>query len=92
MRKRPGIGAIHKQRVEQERFRGKATELQDNVFEQMTNQMEKFRTNLETFASKHRNEIKKNPAFRKQFQDMCYIHLMLAAGHYMCFYYFLIHS
>nr|SVE76520.1 EOG090X09XM [Daphnia longispina] len=71
MRKRPGIGAIHKQRVEQERFRGKATELQDNVFEQMTNQMEKFRTNLESFASKHRNEIKKNPAFRKQFQDMC---------------------
>nr|SVE75891.1 EOG090X09XM [Daphnia hispanica] len=71
MRKRPGIGAIHKQRVEQERFRGKATELQDNVFEQMTNQMEKFRTNLETFASKHRNEIKKNSAFRKQFQDMC---------------------
>lgn len=71
MRKRPGIGAIHKQRVEQERFRGKATELQDNVFEQMTNQMEKFRTNLETFASKHRNEIKKNPAFRKQFQEMC---------------------
>ncbi|XP_057374422.1 vacuolar-sorting protein SNF8-like [Daphnia carinata] len=71
MRKRPGIGAIQKQRVEQERFRGKATELQDNVFEQMTNQMEKFRSNLETFAAKHRNEIKKNPAFRKQFQEMC---------------------
>nr|SVE74316.1 EOG090X09XM [Daphnia barbata] len=71
MRKRPGIGAIHKQRVEQERFRGKATALQDNVFEQMSNQMEKFRTNLETFASKHRNEIRKNPVFRKQFQEMC---------------------
>nr|CAG4649520.1 EOG090X09XM [Scapholeberis mucronata]SVE93752.1 EOG090X09XM [Scapholeberis mucronata] len=71
MRKRPGIGAIHKQRVEQERFREKATEIQDNVFEQMTNQMEKFRANLEEFATKHRNEIKKNPVFRRQFQEMC---------------------
>lgn len=71
MRKRPGIGAIQKQRLEQERFRDKATEIQDNVFEQMTNQMEKFRANLETFASKHRNEIKKNPTFRRQFQEMC---------------------
>nr|CAG4651164.1 EOG090X09XM [Simocephalus serrulatus]SVE94373.1 EOG090X09XM [Simocephalus serrulatus] len=71
MRKRPGIGAIQKQKVEQERFKGKATEIQDNVFEQMTTQMESFRANLETFASKHRNEIKKNPTFRRQFQEMC---------------------
>ena len=71
MRKRPGIGAIHKQRVEQERFRDKGTELQENSFEQMTSQMENFRTNLEKFASKHRNEIKKDPNFRRQFQEMC---------------------
>nr|CAG4650329.1 EOG090X09XM [Sida crystallina] len=71
MRKRPGIGAIQKQRVEQGRFRDKGTELQDNLFEQMTGQMEGFRAKLEDFASKHRNEIRKDPAFRKQFQDMC---------------------
>ena len=71
MRKRPGIGAIHKQKVEQEKFRDKGNELQEASFEQMTEQMEKFRTNLETFASKHRNEIKKDPNFRKQFQEMC---------------------
>jgi hypothetical protein len=35
MRKRPGIGAIQKQRVEQERFRDKGTELQENLFEQV---------------------------------------------------------
>lgn len=40
MRKRPGIGAIQKQRIEQERFREKGTEIQDNLFEQMTVQME----------------------------------------------------
>lgn len=33
--------------------------------------MEKFRENLEDFAAKHKNEIKKNPQFRKQFQEMC---------------------
>ncbi len=33
--------------------------------------MEGFRGKLEEFASKHRNEIRKDPAFRKQFQDMC---------------------
>ena len=35
MRKRPGIGAIQKQRVQQERFRDKGTELQENLFEQV---------------------------------------------------------
>lgn len=71
MRKRPGIGAIQKQRVEQERFRDKGNELQEISFEHMTNQMESFRTNLEKFASKHRSEIKKDPNFRRQFQEMC---------------------
>jgi ESCRT-II complex subunit VPS22 len=37
----------------------------------MTVQLEGFRGKLEEFASKHRNEIRKDPAFRKQFQDMC---------------------
>merc|ERR1711909_229011 len=37
----------------------------------MTTQMEKFRENLEEFAAKHKNEIKKNPQFRRQFQEMC---------------------
>lgn len=30
-----------------------------------------FKTNLEEFASKHKQEIRKNPEFRVQFQDMC---------------------
>ena len=71
MRKRPGIGAIQKQKIDQERFRDKGTELQDATFDQMAKQMEVFRTNLETLAAKHRNEIKRDPNFRKQFQEMC---------------------
>ncbi|XP_057277423.1 vacuolar-sorting protein SNF8 isoform X2 [Pezoporus wallicus] len=37
----------------------------------MSKQLDMFRTNLEEFASKHKQEIRKNPEFRVQFQDMC---------------------
>lgn len=71
MRRKAGIGAIHRQKHEAEKFKDKGTELQDSQFEQMTKQMEVFRENLEDFATKHRNEIKKNAQFRRQFQEMC---------------------
>ncbi|KAK7591146.1 hypothetical protein V9T40_002759 [Parthenolecanium corni] len=71
MRRRPGIGGIQKQRLEQEKYRDKGTVLQENQLEQMSLQLEAFRTNLEEFASKHKSEIKKNSRFRAQFQEMC---------------------
>lgn len=71
MRRRPGVGAIHKKNLENEKYKDKGTELQDSQFEQMTKQMEVFRDNLEEFALKHKNEIKKNSEFRRQFQEMC---------------------
>lgn len=71
MRRRAGVGAIQKQKLEQERYKDKGNEIQENQFEQMTKQLEVFRDNLEEFASKYRNEIKKNSAFRRQFQEMC---------------------
>lgn len=71
MRRKAGIGAVHKQKLEAEKFKDKGTEIQDSQLEQMTKQMEVFRENLEDFATKHRNEIKKNAQFRRQFQEMC---------------------
>nr|CAG4644139.1 EOG090X09XM [Lepidurus arcticus] len=71
MRRRAGVGAIRNQQLQSEKFKDKGTELQENQFEQMTKQMETFKEKLEEFASNHRQEIKKNPTFRKQFQDMC---------------------
>ncbi|NXY52875.1 SNF8 protein, partial [Callaeas wilsoni] len=38
---------------------------------QMSKQLDMFRTNLEEFASKHKQEIRKSAEFRVQFQDMC---------------------
>lgn len=37
----------------------------------MSKQLETFKSNLEEFASKHKQEIRKNPQFRVQFQEMC---------------------
>lgn len=71
MRRRTGVGAIQKQKLEQEKYRDKGTEIQENQFEQMSKQLDVFRTNLEEFAAKHKNEIKKNATFRRQFQEMC---------------------
>lgn len=71
MRRRHGLGAIQKQKLEAEKFKDKTTELQDVQFDTMTGQMEVFRANLEEFAAKHKAEIRKNPLFRGQFQAMC---------------------
>lgn len=40
-------------------------------FFQMAKQMETFKVNLEEFATKHKDQIKKDPEFRVQFQEMC---------------------
>jgi ESCRT-II complex subunit VPS22 len=71
MRRRAGVGAIQKQKLESEKFKDKGTELQENQFEQMTKQMEFLKGNLEEFAEKHKSEIRKNPTFRRQFTEMC---------------------
>eukprot|EP00003_Mantamonas_plastica_P025613 TRINITY_DN505_c0_g1_i3.p1 TRINITY_DN505_c0_g1~~TRINITY_DN505_c0_g1_i3.p1 ORF type:complete len:241 (-),score=66.09 TRINITY_DN505_c0_g1_i3:186-908(-) len=39
--------------------------------QQMTEQVEVFKTNLETFARKYKSEINKNPEFRQMFVQMC---------------------
>jgi ESCRT-II complex subunit VPS22 len=71
MRRRAGLGAIQKHKLEQEKYKDKGNEIQENQFEQMTKQLEVFKVNLEEFATKHKNEIRKNPEFRRQFQEMC---------------------
>ena len=38
---------------------------------QIAGQLDTFKKHLEEFASKHKNEIRKNPEFRNHFQQMC---------------------
>lgn len=71
MRRRVGLGAIQQQKLAAEKYKDKGTDLQENQLEQMTKQMEVFRVKLEEFAMKHKEDIRKNSQFRKQFQEMC---------------------
>ncbi|NWS88600.1 SNF8 protein, partial [Toxostoma redivivum] len=55
----------------QAKYKERGTVLAEDQLAQMSKQLETFRTHLEAFASKHKQEIRKSPAFRLQFQDMC---------------------
>lgn len=57
------VGGCTEQVLRQKRFSA--------ILFQMSKQLDMFKTNLEEFASKHKQEIRKNPEFRVQFQDMC---------------------
>jgi len=66
-----GAGAIAKKKKDAERYKERGNELAAQQLEQLSSQLETFHTNLEEFASKHKQEIRKNPEFRHQFQQMC---------------------
>ena len=69
MPRRPvGVGAIKKDKAAAEKFKAKTAQLQESSFQAMTNQMETFREKLEEFARSHKQEIKKDPEFRRHFQ------------------------
>ena len=71
MRRGIGISGINKKELEKAKFQTKATEISQNELSQLTQQIEKFKKNLDEFAFKYKDEIKKDAHFRKQFQDMC---------------------
>jgi ESCRT-II complex subunit VPS22 len=71
MRRRAGVGAIQKKKLVEAKYKDKGNEIQENQLAEMSKQLETFRDRLEEFATEHKNDIKKDPAFRKHFQDMC---------------------
>ena len=71
MRRRVGVAGIQKKDAIKEKYKGKGSEIEENQIQQMSMQLETFREKLEEFASKHKNDIRKNPQFRNQFQEMC---------------------
>lgn len=71
MRRRPGISGLQGAAAARDQYRS----LGDNVAkvrqDLMKEQLSTFRHQLEDFASKHKSDITKNPAFRAQFHNMC---------------------
>ncbi|XP_074650964.1 vacuolar-sorting protein SNF8-like [Tubulanus polymorphus] len=66
-----GLGAVKNKHLAQAKFKDKGSEIAADQVNQMSKQLDAFRENLEEFASKHKQDIRKDADFRVQFQEMC---------------------
>ncbi|KAK2094230.1 ESCRT-II subunit protein snf8 [Saguinus oedipus] len=66
-----GAGTIAKKKLSEAKYQERGTVFAKDQLAQMSKQLDMFKTNLEEFASKHKQEMRKNPEFRVQFPDMC---------------------
>jgi ESCRT-II complex subunit VPS22 len=71
MRRRPGISGLQHGRQALEQYKQKGEEVRKNNLEAMREQLTVFRSSLEQFAHKYKDEIRKDPVFRAKFHTMC---------------------
>lgn len=71
MRRGKGLASVDRNKLAKQRFAAKGTELADAEISHMVKQLDSFKQYLESFATKHKSDIKKNPEFRKHFQKLC---------------------
>ncbi|URE45893.1 synthase [Musa troglodytarum] len=71
MRRRPGIAGLKSAAAARDQYRLVGENVARIRADVMKEQLETFRTQLEDFARKHKNDIRKNPTFRSQFHEMC---------------------
>lgn len=71
MRRRPGIGGLQTAAATRDQYRLLGENVAKIRTDLMKEQLTTFRSQLEDFARKHKNDIRKNPAFRSQFHEMC---------------------
>jgi len=66
-----GIGAIQNKKALDAKFKEKGNELASEQLSQLSEQLNIFTSKLEDFSHRYRDEIKRNPQFRRHFQEMC---------------------
>ncbi|GLE04795.1 hypothetical protein PINS_up013774 [Pythium insidiosum] len=71
MRRGVGIAAVRKKQEQARQYNEMGGQMAESQMAHITTQLELFRTNLQQFAVKYKNNIKKDPDFRKKFQIMC---------------------
>lgn len=71
MRRRPGISGLQTAAAARDQYKLLGENVAKIRMDLMKEQLSTFRSQLEDFARKHKNDIKKNPAFRAQFHSMC---------------------
>lgn len=71
--RRRGIGLknIERNRKTKEQYNEKGQELLSNKIEFVQQQLNEFKIQLEKFAVKHKDSIRKDAVFRTKFQQMC---------------------
>ncbi|OAY68050.1 vacuolar protein sorting-associated protein 22 homolog 1 [Ananas comosus] len=71
MRRRPGIAGLQSAAAARDQYRLVGENVAKIRADLMKEQLATFRSHLEEFARKHKNDIRKNPTFRAQFHEMC---------------------
>ncbi|WVQ81512.1 hypothetical protein IAT38_003636 [Cryptococcus sp. DSM 104549] len=71
MRKGAGLSALSRHTNTTTSYSSLSSTLTSSQLTNLTSSLESFRTALVSFASAHRADIRKDPAFRHQFQKMC---------------------
>ncbi|ETW00838.1 hypothetical protein H310_07364 [Aphanomyces invadans] len=66
-----GIGAVKWKQEQKKAYEEAGAQLTQSHLAHVQEQLEVFKTNLQTFAVKYKSQIKKDPEFRKRFQVMC---------------------
>lgn len=66
-----GLAAFDRQRESQRSFAQLSTALSKTQIDNLHSQLNQFRTSLLHFASTHREDIRNDPVFRHEFQQMC---------------------
>jgi ESCRT-II complex subunit VPS22 len=71
MRKGAGISGLTRQTATSANYSALSTTLSTQQLASLSSSLESFRETLIAFAAAHRADIRKDPAFRHQFQKMC---------------------
>ena len=71
MRGRGGLGNMQRQMQMNEQVKNIGQKIEEKNMTEMKTQIDKFSEKLSEFATKHKEDIKLNPEFRKEFYMMC---------------------
>ncbi|CAG8617249.1 1914_t:CDS:2, partial [Paraglomus occultum] len=71
MRRGLGVTGLKRKIAANDQFREFGNNKAEIEMQQLKEQLQVFKTNLEEFARKYRKDIRKNPMFRAHFQKMC---------------------
>lgn len=71
MRRGAGLAAFERHKADIQSYATLSDSLSRQSLDALQSQLGQFRAALQRFAASHREDIKKNPAFRASFQQMC---------------------